>query len=770
MSNWSLIEGDALDSLREMDAESVHCCITSPPYFGLRDYGTGTWEGGDPGCQHRVGGQVQDSKAPGAITTGVRPGVDASRCKDCGATRIDRQIGLESTPDEYVVKLVEVFREVKRVLRDDGTLWLNLGDSYAGSWGAQSRGQSASSQVSASTMSAQQIAAHPRGQTHLGTIPAGADYKAKDLLGIPWLVAFALRADGWYLRSEIIWCLSGGARVYARTQKGDMPMAVKELVRLDPATVKLWNGEKWTQALGWSASVGRDGALELELRSGERIGCTPGHEWPTQRGNVRADKLLAGDVLNTTELPQPETPDTPSALDDARVGWIAGRYLADGSMHNDRITLACHADEADDLAQVAGDFARSLHGSAVAHRTRGKAAVVAVNGPLSAAVIRAYVYGDSAHTKGIRSRAWRRSNAFLRALLDGYLSGDGHYEAANHRWRLGFTRNDRLAADLRTLAARLGCSLTLRATTGTGFGRSWPIYRGELRFARSGHHNEKPRSEVVAIRPGRGRQFWDIGVADEPHLFALASGVLTHNSKPNPMPESVTDRPTKAHETVFLLSKSPRYYYDGDGIKEPQSPESLADSFRRRPSDRSNGVAPDRGGGDSGLRSNGVWMDGTRNKRSVWTVATQPYPEAHFATFPPKLIEPMILAGCPRDCCGVCGAPWERDVDVTYENPGNRTTNGPRSTARKHLEYGSAGYEQRLEKRVETTGWRATCAHDDRSGIGVALDPFAGSGTTLQVAVANGRSAIGIELNPEYVALAERRLVGVTPSMFDAVG
>jgi DNA modification methylase len=128
----------------------VQTCVTSPPYFGLRDYG------------------------------------------------VDGQIGLEPTPAEYVERLVAVFREVRRVLRDDGTLWLNLGDSYAGSWGAQSRPNPVDG------MSAQQIESHPK-RTRTGSLERTPGVKAKDLLGIPWTVALALRADGWFLRSDIIW-------------------------------------------------------------------------------------------------------------------------------------------------------------------------------------------------------------------------------------------------------------------------------------------------------------------------------------------------------------------------------------------------------------------------------------------------------------------------------------------------------------------------------------------------------------------------------------
>ena len=134
-----IICGDALTELRKLPDESVHCCITSPPYWGLRDYG------------------------------------------------IKGQLGLEKTPEEYVAKMVGVFREVKRVLRKDGSLWLNFGDSYAAGGGKQV----------IQTKNASHGLAGMRQKT--------PGYKPKDLVGIPWRVAFALQADGWYLRSDIIW-------------------------------------------------------------------------------------------------------------------------------------------------------------------------------------------------------------------------------------------------------------------------------------------------------------------------------------------------------------------------------------------------------------------------------------------------------------------------------------------------------------------------------------------------------------------------------------
>jgi DNA modification methylase len=140
-----ILEGDALTLLREMPAGSVRCCVTSPPYWGLRDYG-------------HAG-----------------------------------QIGLERTPEEYVSRLVEVFREVRRVLADDGTLWANLGDSYAGGGFCGSEKALAGKQGS------------NRGSGNMIGRALDHGLKPKDLVGIPWRVAFALQADGWWLRSDIIW-------------------------------------------------------------------------------------------------------------------------------------------------------------------------------------------------------------------------------------------------------------------------------------------------------------------------------------------------------------------------------------------------------------------------------------------------------------------------------------------------------------------------------------------------------------------------------------
>jgi DNA modification methylase len=388
--NMQLYNGDCLTELRKLPAESVQCCVTSPPYFGLRDYGTATWEGGeggDVGCDHtdaealaerlrqkksmiacgeRIDGSTRTREHDEQIGKNIQY---RNTCKKCGATRIDDQLGLEQTPDEYVAKMVEVFREVRRVLRDDGTCWVNLGDVFAHA----SSGGGGAVDVRTdgrTTTPGDKVRGRMAGVNTLGNL------KPKDLVGIPWMVAFALRADGWWLRQDIIW------------------------------------------------------------------------------------------------------------------------------------------------------------------------------------------------------------------------------------------------------------------------------------------------------------------------------------AKPNPMPESVTDRCTKSHEYIFLLAKNQNYYYDADAIKEDavsDRPDMAMKGIRTGKAYLQQGIAPSNDIVNcnketiTSAQINTSSVDtSTRNKRSVWTVNTHSFKGAHFATFPPKLIEPCILAGCPVD--------------------------------------------------------------------GVVLDPFMGSGTTGVVAQKWGRGFVGIELNPEYFAMAEKRI------------
>ena len=202
-----ILHGNCLETLKRIPDESVDCCITSPPYYGLRDYGTGTWLGGDSDCPHRRMNKVTEKTTTGhaqeELKGMVGDGIFKTVCPLCGAVREDKQIGLEETPEEYIERLVQVFREVKRILKTAGTLWVNIGDSY---WGSGSRGFDFTGKFT----EASKIQAGSKGTVNLSNIPklvgnTNTGIKNKDLIGIPWLLAFALRNDGWYLRQDIIW-------------------------------------------------------------------------------------------------------------------------------------------------------------------------------------------------------------------------------------------------------------------------------------------------------------------------------------------------------------------------------------------------------------------------------------------------------------------------------------------------------------------------------------------------------------------------------------
>lgn len=480
--SWRIEHGHVLDVLRTLPEASVHTIATSPPYWGLRDYGLPAmvWGGSDD-CPHdewgdqirRAGGsgfQGKNSLRLGRANVEAQERVRAagSFCQDCGAWR--GCLGLEPTPELYTEHMVEVFREVWRVLRDDGTLWLNLGDCYAtgaglvvdhlggGAQGARWRGDGRPPVNGRGVHRADQSGKHgprvkamgPMTQPNRMPIPG---LKSKDLVGVPWRVAFALQADGWYLRSDVIW------------------------------------------------------------------------------------------------------------------------------------------------------------------------------------------------------------------------------------------------------------------------------------------------------------------------------------NKPNPMPESVTDRPTKSHEYVFLLAKSERYFYDADAIREVYAADSLARVDRGR-SDSHKWA--DGGPGDQTLArdiSKACTSPIGRNRRSVWTITTQPFPEAHFATFPEELPELCIKARTSeRGACSACGAPYERVIEKGEPLAEQRAIAGADANgeyfgeATKAYEGTGAQNPSDVKRRIlesmverKTVGWNQTCACGASIVPCVVLDPFAGAGTTGLVADRLGRDFIGIELNPDYREMARRRINQVAP-------
>lgn len=606
-----ILEGDCRDVLAQLETGSVHTVVTSPPYFGLRDYGTGEWVGGDPDHVHKATGRASDAKRwdgslegagnrPRPFAAPHRTGKTGREC-ECGAERIDRQIGLEPTPGEFVEAIVQVFREVKRVLRDDGTAWLNLGDSYATRWGSmrpEGRGG---------------LASEPE-RYRAGPAPEG--FKSKDLLGIPWAVAEALRAP-YYL-----------------------------------GTIKQPDDRRWLAGV-----IDCEGCIFV---SRSKAGT------PTGRGRQYQRTQDAFQVGVSVSQRSPEL------------------------LH--------------EIARIVG------HGSV--------------------------------RKTGDRHWEWRLQGAKAKTVVHEV------YED--------------LIAKKQQARVALACP-----PSGPKATEAWEAMKVLHSGAESTVDGPAPPS---LYEPG----------------WYLRADIVWH--KPNPMPESVQDRPTRSHEFVFLLTKKPAYYYDAYAIREPHSAVSLARyeyGLRSEYAKHASEINPTHGG-DSAIHNTdrmGDFIDyAGRNKRDVWaidedslgqyfawlaqqdgrsdvwTVTPAQYADAHFATFPPDLIEPCVLAGAPERACGACGAPWLRQVEKARTVDGEPVSGGAwAKPTEPRRDSGDVGHG-RIETIVTSAGFAPSCACDAEPVPGVVLDPFSGAGTTGLVAQRARRSYVGVELNPEYAAMSRERI------------
>lgn len=291
--------GDARAVLAELPERSVHAVLTSPPFYSLRDYGTGQWEGGDPDCAHEKppttmnagfnerwgqgGGEKRQERKSGGQHSGT--------CPDCGAERVDRQIGLEATPDEWAASLVDVFRACRRVLRDDGSLWVECGDTYA----------------STSTYSSPQgyaVRDDWRSEERRPNAGVPDGLKGKDLVGAPYLLAFALRADGWFWRGAYVW------------EKPDcMPESIPDRCTVSHSTVlhfaKSGDTQFWTHRDGRGArrrpapdyrwvlrSTGEETAEPQDGKEWKRVNLWKGRDYFFDRDAIRepfSDYSTGGD-------------------------------------------------------------------------------------------------------------------------------------------------------------------------------------------------------------------------------------------------------------------------------------------------------------------------------------------------------------------------------------------------------------------------------------------------------------------------------------------
>ena len=262
-----------------------------------------------------------------------------------------------------------------------------------------------------------------------------------------------------------------------------------------------------------------------------------------------------------------------------------------------------------------------------------------------------------------------------------------------------------------------------------------------------------------------------------PHRVAIAlqeDGWIVRNDvtwvKPNPMPSSVKDRLNTTTEQVFMLAPNPDYWFDLDSIREEYKQYDVADNQVDRSEEiKGKGELADdtcrelRGREE---KKKEMYHPAGKNPGDVFEVTTKPFPEAHFAVYPPELVETPLKATCPPKVCAECGSPYDRDVErerVKRNEPRgterSEDADMAQSVDRSPVTNGSKYWERLKNRKTEFKGWTPTCDCDtDATEAGIALDPFAGAGTTALVAKRYGRRFIGIDLNEEYVAMAQKRL------------
>jgi DNA modification methylase len=277
---------------------------------------------------------------------------------------------------------------------------------------------------------------------------------------------------------------------------------------------------------------------------------------------------------------------------------------------------------------------------------------------------------------------------------------------------------------------------------------------------RAGYGTER---EGVFTKTGKGLKTkdlvgipWRVAFALQADGWYLRQDIIWH--KPNPMPESVKDRCTKAHEYMFLLSKNVKYYYDHEAIKE----DSVRAGSIPKGKKYSSELADNKIGGKHTRETlNEKPVAPKKNKRSVWTITTKPYKGAHFATFPKDLIEPCVLAGCPEKICVECDTPYKLKVDTKRIPRWELSPDDPRYRPNKYENAHDSlnGNTRHSVTETKPLGLEKQCdCKTNETKAGTVLDPFGGSGTTGIVAAQHNRNAVLLELNQEYIDLANARI------------
>lgn len=632
MQHLDLRVGHVLDTLAQLKSEGkkVRCVVTSPPYFGLRAYGTKPqiWANGHALCVEHAwmdsswknqnasgGGQGKQKTNRGSYVADYKERkIPSDTCAVCGAWR--GELGLEPTPELYVAHLVEVFRAVRDVLHDDGTVFLNLGDSYAQErWG---RGDAPAPKNTGN----KKAISRSRG---------GDGLKPKDLIGIPWRVAFALQADGWYLRSDIIWAkaISGAIR-----KGSSMPESVRD---------RFCKSHEYIFLLSKSPRY----YFDLDAVADE-IDVSESHEYSGKHENKNLQPVQARKTTGDVQQEQ------------STVGRLHGEMQGLPFNHSQGMGLQVQPFE-----QSADDSQALL--------------------------------------------LFREGTSDKESIPQD-LCSDGRTERTVSHRGTPARKNGKIQSPPKALQRKA----LQRKRKGQG-----------VQGTQGQEILSKSEGQVLEAQDGDQAQ--------------VSNQVNRLHTDQNPMGTNQGE----VREPLRVLSETDATLGDGSRYPAVEERETHGGEY-------STGVSDVQ-------REQGKSSRATR--RDVWLVNPKPYRGAHFATYPPALVEPCILAGTSaRGQCPKCGKPWERVTEKAERIQAHwEGTKQNHAIAAKGKHGATSVIETGSYQTYKTIGWRATCSCNLDPIPDVVLDIFNGSGTTGEVALRKGRSYIGCELNSDYAALSFER-------------
>ena len=613
---------------------SVHCAITSPPYWNLRDYGLGQWHGGDADCAHErrakdrqkahgLTDRLPDTAAYGGDALEAWPN---NTCGHCGAVQESAGIGTEATLAEHIANIVAVFRELRRVLRDDGTCWLNYGDAYAGSWGnyhpTGSGGQRAKE-----TERWDRPAYEDTGRRPAASVPSATGLPPKNLMGLPWRVAFALQDDGWVLRSAIVWHKPNPMPESVSDRPTNAYENVFLLAKSNTATYWTHRDQRGTRQRPGADYRWVDAATDIEYSvkpddvSGEIIEC-PACEGKGEIVLQHGQVSLFDGVPEMVELCSKCHTEC-KKCDDPHVGYLH-RWK--------RINLWRSHDyyyDAEAIREATKPYGGEQPGSA-----KGKQAKALAEGR------------SEAHSgKGMMSPDYTRpTSANARNVWS--IPTQGFSAASLGIKHLQHPSPDGLC-DGKVRIPSEDCPTHGGQAVQVPTGQC-----GEQTTALRSHHNPDTRD-----CHGQG-QLDDCAPADQHHADSI-DGQSLDSQRPHCSHVAI-DHSIEIHKTGHALATNPACTPCGESASGIDG-KPIQPSYSCQHHDTSeNNIAADCGG--DGKAKEHAQIEAGRNDKCICAYTNCTRKTDHFATFPDELPRRCILAGTSeRGVCEQCGAPWERD-------------------------------------------------------------------------------------------------------------